>query len=64
MSMSYLRHDARQCREHAKSELIRHSFGFLTPEEQAKAAKAEEKREKKAKKKDAKGILLPLDEQD
>jgi hypothetical protein len=43
--MAGLRHDAKVCRDHAKSELIRHSLGILTPEEQAdKDRRDEEKR--------------------
>lgn len=37
-----MRHDAKQCREHARSEVVRHSFGLLTPQERDEQARREE----------------------
>jgi len=39
-----MRHDAHQSRQHAKSELIRRSRGWLTPQELKEQADAEERR--------------------
>jgi hypothetical protein len=52
--MSGLRHDARECRQRAASELIRHTFGYLTPEEQ----KAQEEVERERKQAQAKKATL------
>jgi len=38
-----MRHDAHQSRQHAKSELIRRSRGWLTPQELKEKADAEER---------------------
>jgi hypothetical protein len=44
--MAGLRHDAKECRSKAKSELIRVSLGIELPEETAKRIKREDARRK------------------
>ena len=53
-----IRHDAAKGREHAKSELIRHSLEIFTPEEQAAKERAEEARRQAQAKTSAKGSPL------
>jgi len=56
--MSGLKHDAFQCRQHAKSELIRHAQGIKTPEEQEAERKAQERKEQALAREAAKGSAL------
>ena len=56
--MSGLKHDAKVCRDHAKSEVIRRSHGWLTPEEVAEEARVEDERRKAAAKIAVKGTAL------
>jgi len=56
--MAGLKHDAKVCRDQAKSDLIRRTNGWLTPAEIAKDAQADADRKKVAAKKAAKGSPL------
>jgi 6,7-dimethyl-8-ribityllumazine synthase len=56
--MSGLRHDAKKCREHAKSETIRAALGIETPKEIEKRLEREETQAKAKAKTATKGIPL------
>ena len=56
--MAGLKHDAKQCRDAFKSELIRHSLGILTPEEQAGKDRRDESQAQAAAKLATKGPSL------
>lgn len=56
--MGSLKHDAAQCRQHAKSEIIRHSLGILTPDERMRQDEAEERQRQAMAREAAKGSAL------
>lgn len=53
-----LRHDAALCRSQARSEVLRHSLGILTPAERAQQEAAEEEKRKDEAKAATKGPAL------
>lgn len=57
--MAGLRHDAKRCRENAKSLQVRLSIGHLYPEEIQAQQEVEERRRQVAQKKASKGTALP-----
>ena len=59
--MAGLKHDAAVCRQAAKSELVRHSLGILTTQEQADEDRRKETLRLALAKLAAKGNALPLE---
>lgn len=53
-----VRHDMHLAKQAVKSEVIRHSHGWLTPEERQKEAEAQEKRRKEERRLEALGMSL------